>query len=96
VCSQQRRPVSVGTGRDAFLPSLTPLGVNDLVGRRDMTQKQFDAALKRRGITREHFGYYVLSNGRTHVYAANGGSTRRDQLAYLLQEDKKCQQECVS
>lgn len=50
---------------------------------RDMTKAQFDAALQRAGIVRSFFGYYELP-GKLHVYAANAGSRRRAQLAYLL------------
>jgi len=61
---------------------------------RDMSQAQFDAALKRHNIRRDWFGYYVVTwkpNGtpRLHVYAGNAGPRRRSQLAYLLREQHR-------
>lgn len=53
--------------------------------KRDMTQAQFDAAIERNGIKREWLGYYAV-NTRLRVYAANAGTNRRAQLAYLIRE----------
>ena len=51
---------------------------------RDMTKARFRSALERHGIKPDRFGYYLLSDGKTLVYARNGGDSRREQLAYLL------------
>ena len=56
---------------------------------RDLTQKQFDAALKRNGIgPRKFFGYHVVG-GNLSVCAFNAGDCRRDQLSYLIAEKRK-------
>jgi len=56
---------------------------------RDMSKRQFRAALKRHGIKPRGFlGYHDIGNG-TLVSALNAGSRRRDQLAYLLRERDK-------
>lgn len=56
---------------------------------RDMTQKQFDAALKRHGMVDLGFMGYVrikspVRDAATNVSAWNAGDRRRDQLAYLI------------
>ncbi len=55
---------------------------------RDMTENQFFAALKRRGIVHEFCGYYKV-NQSLSVYAGNAGTSRRARLAYLIAEQKK-------
>lgn len=58
---------------------------------RDMTQKQFDAALEKRGMKKLPFMGYVDIGGGRHVSVLNAGigSRRRDQLAYLIQHQNK-------
>ena len=55
---------------------------------RDLTRKQFAAALKRHGFRLElpALGYYKC--GRVSISVLNAGldATRRQQLAYLLQQ----------
>lgn len=63
---------------------------------RDITAKQFNSAIAKRGIERAPAGYFHIGNKR-YVYARNGGNKRRSQLAYLIAEqrkimDKKCTQ----
>lgn len=58
---------------------------------RDLTEQQFNAALRRNGMRRGHFGYVVVTtrpdgSDGLHVYAGNAGDRRRDQLAYLLRK----------
>lgn len=56
---------------------------------RDMTQKQFDAALARYGMRDEGFAGYVNINVPCcHVMVSklNAGTNRRAQLAYLLRK----------
>ena len=65
--------------------------------RRDMTEAQFSAALERHGIgPRAGFlGYHSIELDAAtslHVPAANGGSTRRAQLAYLIARKREAQQ----
>lgn len=57
---------------------------------RDMTAAQFAKQLARLGITRGCFGggYYDVGDG-LHVYARNGGESRREQLAYLIREQTR-------
>ena len=56
---------------------------------RDMTQKQFETALKKNGISPRGFlGYHTVCKG-VSVCALNAGSRRRDQLAYLLREQQR-------
>lgn len=58
--------------------------------RRDMSQKQFDEALKRRGMEPWYLGYVQLSSEENFcVNKFNGGTTRREQLAYLIAEQAK-------
>ena len=54
--------------------------------RRDLTKKQFAAAIKRWGFKSGFCGYYELPLEDRHlnVYARNGGDTYRSQLAYLI------------
>ena len=59
---------------------------------RDMTPKQFDAALQRHGMTRrgELFGYVkIMEEPTVCVCRYNGGNTHRAQLAYLISEQTK-------
>ena len=56
---------------------------------RDMTQKQFEAALKRNGIGPCKFmGYHKISK-HASVSVWNAGDKRRDQLAYLIEQKRK-------
>lgn len=56
---------------------------------RDMTKAQFDAALKRNNFKWGHFGFVKDLGSGLHIYAANAGSRRRDQLAYLIAVRRK-------
>lgn len=61
------------------------------MARRDMTKKQFDAAIARYGIQPSFSGYYEIRSdpygrGTLAVYARNGGASYREMLAYLLKE----------
>ena len=55
---------------------------------RDLTHRQFQAAIEREGITPALGGYYRVAD-RLLVCAANGGKRRRSQLAYLIRERDK-------
>jgi hypothetical protein len=58
---------------------------------RDMTQKQFDdACAELRFVTHGILGYYVLPSpkGTVCVSIRNAGKRRRDQLAYLIEQDR--------
>lgn len=59
---------------------------------RDITKRHFSEALTRRNIKSAHLGYYHVTDN-VSVYARNGGHTRRAQLAYLITEQKKANQE---
>lgn len=59
--------------------------------QRDMTKREFVAALKRRGFSFDvgpMSGYVICPSG-VHVYRHNAGPRLRDQLAYLIAEDAK-------
>lgn len=57
---------------------------------RDMTQKQFDAALAKHGMQRTGFmGYVKLGVGGVEVSMLNAGDRRRDRLAYLLAKKRE-------
>jgi len=57
---------------------------------RDMSQKQFEKALERRGMEQWYFGYVRLKGEESCcVNKLNGGTTRRQQLAYLIKEQAK-------
>ena len=59
---------------------------------RDMSERQFRAALARYGFTAAGFmGYYNLGipGRRVHASILNAGDRRRDQLAYLLRARKQ-------
>ena len=59
---------------------------------RDMTERQFQAALAKHGFGEVgHFGYVALPepHSNVHVSLLNAGERRRDQLAYLLREAEK-------
>jgi len=50
---------------------------------RDMTKRQYEAALKRHGFRQEPFGYVMVTD-RLIVHPANVGKNRRARLAYLI------------
>jgi hypothetical protein len=57
--------------------------------RRDMTAQQFNTACKRHGFESQGFlGYYSVGVFGVHVSVHNAGPTRREQLAYLIQQRK--------
>lgn len=59
---------------------------------RDITQTQFDAACKRHGFKpRGVMGYYLMPDGSSSASVWNAGPTRREQLAYLIQQWNKIQ-----
>ena len=55
---------------------------------RDLSRAEFQRACKRQGFEPGGVlgGYVKIGVGGIHVYAPNGGSRRRAQLAYLIQE----------
>jgi hypothetical protein len=60
---------------------------------RDMTQRQFDEACAKLGFVRHSgglFGYYTLPSPKVNVSVSirNAGKRRRDQLAYLIKQDR--------
>ncbi len=60
--------------------------------RKDMTKAEFDAACKRRNFTPGGFmGYYhlPLDRGSVMVSILNAGPTRREQLAYLIDAQRR-------
>ena len=60
------------------------------MGRPDMTGQAFRAACQRRGLVPKGFmGYYALGTTPVEVSVLNAGSTRREQLAYLIREHAK-------
>jgi len=53
---------------------------------RDLTEKQYEAALKRHGIgPRQPLNYRNIGGGY-EVAESNGGTTRRSRLAYFIRE----------
>jgi hypothetical protein len=61
---------------------------------RDLTQKQFNDRCKEYGFTTVGFmGYYNLGIPGQHIEVSvyNAGSSRRSQLAYLIQQRDKYQ-----
>ncbi len=55
-----------------------------------MTKSAFTAALKRRGIVRSKgLGGYFYISANCMAYAANGGPTFREKLAYLIREQQR-------
>lgn len=56
---------------------------------RDMTQKQFDEALRKRGMKPYGFMGYVNIGGNRKVSMLNAGPRRRDRLAYLIAHQNK-------
>lgn len=56
---------------------------------RDMSKLKFEAALLRRGFAKSVLGYWRIPNSNVHVAAINGGLTRRQQLAFLIAEERK-------
>jgi hypothetical protein len=62
---------------------------DESMAKRDMTKAQFQAACKKHGFVKEPFmGYYRLPSG-TSVSIWNAGPSRREQLAYLIQQNEK-------
>lgn len=55
---------------------------------RDMSERQFLAALKKRGMRPALMGYVRVTES-TAVYRYNAGERRRDQLAYLIEQQEK-------
>ena len=61
---------------------------------RDLSQKQLETRLAKFGITRSRYtfgGYYEVTTNRgtINISSWNAGTRRRDQLAYLLNEQAK-------
>ena len=61
---------------------------------RDMTQKQFFDALKRRGMEPTGFMGYVKLGGGLEVSMLNCGGNRRQRLAWLIARQNEWQAEC--
>lgn len=62
---------------------------------RDLTRKEFEAALQRNGMCPSPFGAGYVCVYRaplTHVYPGNAGPYRRDQLAYLIEQQEQMRQ----
>ena len=55
---------------------------------RDMSWKQYKAALERHGFKPQLLGYIKI-NDRLSVHPANAGIRLRDRLAYLLKAEQK-------
>ena len=55
---------------------------------RDIAKKHYEIALKHHGMLRRVFGYIEILPGY-EVNEGNGGSQRRDRLAYLLKKQAK-------
>lgn len=55
---------------------------------RDLTKAQFTKKLEANGIRLDAFGFYSVCKNAL-VYSKNGGNTRREQLAYLLAEQRR-------
>ena len=83
----------MATPSPATLQILTVNPIGETMPSRDMTQKQFEAALKRRGIVPSPYdfglGYMQCSPLTVNVSRFNGGTTRRGQLAYLIKTFEK-------
>lgn len=63
----------------------------------DMTTAQFKAACKRRGfVDMRIMGFYSLPESGFHVSVWNVGKRRRDQLAYLIQEQRRLSEKSES
>lgn len=61
---------------------------------RDMTLAQFEKQVESLGFKPEgFFGYYKVPNTNTCVSVYNAGQNRRAQLAYLIREGKRIQEE---
>lgn len=55
--------------------------------RKDLTKRQFDAALKRRNIKPDHFGYFEIKEGfLVHII---GKQSFREKLARLIHLQKE-------
>ena len=64
------------------------------MSKRDMTQKQFDAALAKRGFKVESFLGYVKITDKVSVSTYNApDQTRRGQLSYLCLERRRVDEE---
>ena len=56
---------------------------------KDMTKAQFRTACEKYGFKPQLFlGYYELPGTNTQVSILNAGNRRRDQLAYLIQQQR--------
>ncbi len=55
---------------------------------KDMSEREFQAGLKRNGMTPTLMGY-VRVTPSSASYRYNAGDRRRDQLAYLIEQQKK-------
>jgi len=56
---------------------------------RDLTDKQFKAAMIRNGFKPELFGYWRILGTETSIFPRNGGPRKRDQLAWALEQKRK-------
>jgi hypothetical protein len=60
-----------------------------------MTQAQFDAALLKYGMAKTFMGYVTVwrspKGGSLQVHPLNAGTRRRSQLAYLIAEQTKAE-----
>lgn len=84
----------VPPGQACGLPRVHPPNKEMMMARRDMSKKQFLAALDRHDITDHLTGYYavrhdLMGRGTLCIYARNGGNSYREMLAYLLKEKEK-------
>lgn len=61
--------------------------------KRDLSEQQFRDAATKKGFTPGALGYWRLAppHSNTSVYRFNAGARRRDQLAYLMAEQKKAE-----
>lgn len=61
--------------------------------KRDLSEQQFRNAATKKGFTPDAMGYWRLAppHDNTSVYRFNGGARHRDQLAYLMGEQKKAE-----
>lgn len=58
--------------------------------KRDLSQSQFVYRAQKLGFKSEGFwGYWKLTDGSTAVSVLNAGNRRRDQLRYLINQDKR-------
>ena len=61
--------------------------------KRDLSEQQFLDACRKRGFAPDFLGYWKLAapHDNCSVYRFNAGKRRRNQLAYLMQEQKKAE-----